>query len=157
MRLIVLTIWAALVLSACGKQPMEQFISIPDRTWQFNSPENFDVNITSPGVYKMLIQVRYTQEYSFSNIWVALDEKSPDGKQASMRMNIPLFDISGRPLGSFAGNFYDRSYPDGQMEARQLTLNFPAKGRYSFSIHHNMRIDKLDGISEIGIRLKEAE
>ncbi len=157
MRVFALIILSLFLFSACGKQPIEQFKTISDRTWLFDSPENFVVNITSPGVYKMLIQLRYTQEYSFSNIWVALDEKSPNGKHAAMRINIPLFDITGRPLGSFAGKFYDRNFPDGQMEAQQLTLNFPSKGQYSFSIRHNMRVDKLEGISEIGIRLKEAE
>ena len=143
------------LFSSCGKQPLEQFISIPNRVWEFNSPASFIVNITHPGVYKMQVEVRYSQEYSFSNVWVGLNEKGPDGKTANMRMNIPLFDLSGRPYGSFAGKFYDRNYPDGNMETNQLTLNIPQTGEYRFSFQHNMRIDNLDGIDEIGIRLKE--
>jgi len=144
-----------ILFSGCGRQPIEQFINIPDRTWEFNNPAGFVVDITHPGVYKMLVQMRYSQEYSYSNVWVELNEKGPDGKKTGMRMNIPLFDLSGRPYGSFAGKYYDRTYPDAEMETNQLTLNIPQAGQYTFSLQHNMRIDKLDGISEIGIRLKE--
>jgi gliding motility-associated lipoprotein GldH len=143
------------LFTSCGKQPLEQFIRIQDRTWDYNNPVSFAVNITHPGVYKMNIQVRYTQEYSYSNIWVGLSEKGPDGKNSGMRMNIPLFDLSGRPFGSFAGKFYDRSYPDANMETNQLTLNIPQTGPYTFTLQQNMRIDKLDGIAEIGIMLIE--
>jgi len=145
------------LFSGCGRQPIEQFATIIDRTWDFNNPASFVLNIAQPGVYKMQVQVRYTQEYSYSNVWVALNEKSPDGKTASMRLNIPLFDLSGNPYGTFAGKFYDRSYPDAGLESKELTLNFPSSGKYEFSLQHNMRIDKLDGIDELGIRLKQAE
>ena len=155
MKYIFYFVGMIILFSGCGKQPVEKFISIQDRVWEYNSPANFIVNITHPGIYKMKVQLRYSQEYSYSNIWVALNEKGPDGKTANMRMNIPLFDLSGRPYGSYAGKFYDRNYPDGNMETNQLTLNIPQAGLYTFSLQHNMRIDKLDGITEIGIRLKE--
>lgn len=155
LRLVVLSVITMALLSSCGRQPIEQFHNVADRTWLFNKPENFEVNIPSPGTYSMLVQVRYTQEYSFSNIWVELNEKSPDGKKDSMRLNIPLFDLSGSPVGSFAGKFYDRSFPDAQIEGKELKLNFPSAGKYIFSLEHNMRIDKLDGISQLGIRLKQ--
>jgi gliding motility-associated lipoprotein GldH len=155
MKYLFCCISIVMLFSGCGKQPFEQFISVHDRIWDYNSPVSFSVNITHPGVYKMQVQVRYSQEYTYSNVWIGLNEKGPDGKTSNMRMNIPLFDLSGRPFGSFAGKFYDRNYPDGEMETNQLTLNIPQTGAYTFSLQHNMRIDKLDGIAEIGIRLTE--
>ncbi len=157
MRLVVLSVLAIALLSSCGKQPIEQFHNVADRTWLFNKPENFEVHITNPGTYTMLVQVRYTQEYSFSNIWMSIKEKGPDGKESAMRINVPLFDLSGKPFGSFAGKFYDRSFPDAQLESQDLKLNFPSAGTYSFSLEQNMRVDKLDGISQLGIRLKEVQ
>jgi len=155
MRNILVLIGIALLASSCGKQPIVQYFNVPDRIWAFQKPVDFVVNIAKPGYYQTQVRVRYTQEYSYSNIWVVLDEKRPDGKKAGMRFNIPLFDLSGSPFGSFAGKFYDRNYPDSSVEGKPLILNFPLAGQYTFSIQHNMRIDKLDGIAEIGIKLKE--
>jgi|SRR6185437_62216 len=156
MRNFFVLIGIALFAGSCGRQPVENRVRLENRTWTFQKPADFVINITTPSVYHMQVQIRYTQEYSFSNVWVAVNEKSPDGKTTGVKLNIPLFDLAGKPYGSFAGKFFDRIYPDAEMESKQLTLNFPKAGQYEFSLQQNMRLDRLDGIDEVGIRLKAA-
>ena len=154
MRRFILFIGILLVLSGCGRQPYEKFTEIQDRVWSYNQPKSFIVNIDKPGSYRLFLQLRYTQEYTYSNIWVGLSENKPEGKTETVRFNIPLFDAQGKPYGSFAGKFFDRNYPDADIDARLLPLDFIKAGQYTLTLQHNMRPDRLDGISEVGIRLK---
>jgi gliding motility-associated lipoprotein GldH len=143
------------LFGSCGRQPIEKFDAIDKMVWDYNTPQKFVVDIKEPGTYRVILQLRYNQEYDFSNIWVGLTETKPDGSSEKARFNIPLFDVHGRPYGSFAGRFYDRSYPDGQVDSQDmLSLDFPKPGKYTLSLQHNMRNDNLAGISEVGIRLK---
>jgi gliding motility-associated lipoprotein GldH len=142
-----------LLLSGCGKQPVEKYAQISGRVWTVNDSQKFTVNIKEPGEYRLYIQIRYSQDYNFSNLWIGLTKKDLAGKVEKARFNIPLFDVHGRPYGSFAGKFFDRSYPDAEVDGQKLTLKFDAAGNYDLSIRQLMRVDALYGLDEVGIRL----
>jgi len=145
----------AILACSCGVQPIEKFDKIKDMTWKVNEPSQFTIDIKDTGRYLALIQLRYTQNYSFSNIWVGLNEKKPDGKEEKTRFNIPLFDLSGRPFGASTGKLFDRGYPDDNIEGKDigLTFQFPKPGPYVLTLTQQMRPDELPGIAETGIRL----
>ena len=155
-RLVVL-FCLYIIVSSCGRQPIEKFEKIENNTWTYNAVRQFLVNIKDPGNYKLQVQLRYNQDYTYNNIWVGLTEKKPDGTEEKTRFNIPLFDVQGKPYGSFAGRFFDRSYPDAEVDGKKLTLSFPKAGQYTITLQHNMRSDALTGISETGIRLKRVD
>jgi len=144
----------SIVFSSCGRQPYQKFEKVDNKIWNYTSPQPFVVEIKDPGSYRLHVQLRYSQDYPYSNIWVGLTEKKPDNSEEKIRLNIPLFDVQGKPYGSFAGKFFDRSYPDAEVDGKDLTLSFSKAGQYTLTLQHNMRIDALAGISEIGIRLK---
>jgi gliding motility-associated lipoprotein GldH len=154
MRKLLAICLLCFLAASCGRQPIQKFETVDQMTWQYKNPYRFTVAIKQPGAYRLYLQLRYTQEYNFSNIWVGLMKKDPDGKEEKTRFNIPLFDVQGRPYGSFAGKFFDRSFPDAEVDGQKLTLNFDKPGQYTLTLQHNMRADNLKGLREVGIRLQ---
>jgi gliding motility-associated lipoprotein GldH len=153
MQKLLTIIGLLLITAGCGKQPFEKFERVEGRVWKYSDPHLFKVAIKEPGEYRLYIQMRYTQEYNYSNIWVGLTKKDPEGKIEKARFNIPLYDVHGKPYGSFAGKFFDRSYPDAEVDGQKLSLNFDKTGTYDIIIQHNMRMDDLNGIEEVGLRI----
>src|ERR1043166_1672210 len=145
MKRYLLVLAAGLALGSCGRQPMEKFQKVDNMVWSYKAPSQFDVDIKEAGNYKMIVQVRYNADYMYSNVWIGLTEKKPDGTEEKTRFNIPLFDITGRPYGSFAGKFFDRNYPDAELDGKELTLSFPKPGKYTLTLQHNMRQEDLIG------------
>jgi len=62
-----------------------------------------------------------------------------------------LADIEGRWLGKGWGAIKDNSV------LLNRSMRFPLKGKYEFKIQQAMRVDTLDGISDIGIQITPSE
>ena len=127
---------------------ISDFHSFSKTVWDKNEIARFTVSINDTTQhYDFYIQVRNNNQYPFSNLWLFLDVKMPDGTVRSDTINIVLADFYGRWLGAGI-SLYSFSHLYKQ------NIQFPDTGTYIFTIRQGMRSDILSGISEIGIRLE---
>lgn len=90
-------------------------------------------------LHQLYVSVRYTDQYEFSNIWL----KSYHGEE-SARINIPLFDKFGKPLGDCTGGLCTQTI---LWKEQQLTTDDTVR----INFVQNMRKSPLKNISEVGL------
>lgn len=138
-----------LVLTGCGgrRVTFSETCRV-DGTWNKDSLYRFDVEF-APGCYDIDLIVRNTGDYAYQNLWLFVVTATADTLVADT-VECYLADQYGRWIGSGSiGSIYtcNVSWRDS------LVLSDTLRGTYS--IAHGMRIDDLDGIRNIGIRVTE--
>jgi len=142
------TVISFLLFLACTPSTtFSEFHSFPQTMWDKNEPIRFTVPINDTTQrYDFFIQVRNNNQYPFSNLWLFVDVKMPDGTVRSDTINITLADVYGKWLGKGI-SLYTYSH-------FHKNIQFPNTGDYIFTIRQGMRSDIITGISEVGIRLE---
>ncbi len=125
---------------------------IADHNWSYVNRVNFDVKVDDEKVaYNQYLNLRVTGNYKYSNIFVLVNQISPDKKTHTTRFEVKLANPDGEWLGKGSGNLY--SY---QVLLRK-DYHFPTKGVYRFQIEQNMRDNPLHEISDVGLRIEKAQ
>ncbi len=125
-----------------------------DKTWVKDKPYVFSVDIKNAGRYALYINLRYNEDYNFSNIWVRTNMQAPGEKPVSQRFNIPLFSPDGAPLEDALGDVYFRRFPAQRIEQKLLPFDATKPGTYTFTLNQEMRTDNLPGIERIGLQVR---
>lgn len=138
----------ALCTSCFSDALYEENKAITNRAWSYEERLSFVVNVKDKRVpYDIYINLRHTNDYDFSNLFVLLHEKGSQLKDSAYRKEIPLAALDGRWLGKSAGNLYEI-----QHLAKEKFL-FPDTGDYTFSIEQNMRENPLKNVVDVGIKV----
>ncbi len=147
-KLLLLSLVMAL-LSSCGNSTIyDQQVAIPEAGWYKNEAVRFDVLIADTLVpYDFDLTLRHTTDYRYSNLYVFMTTRFPDGKISRDTIECALADLSGKWLGKGWGK-----EKDDQINLR-TQLVFPQSGAYQFYIQQAMRTDTLKEISMVGLRL----
>ena len=95
------------------------------------------------------INVRNTTDYPFSNLYLFIKTIYPDGKVAMDTIQLQLADKSGKWLGKGIGKLRDNQV------LLMKDIRFPYTGKYVFEISQAMRVNKLKGIKDIGMRISK--
>ncbi len=136
------------MVSCTNSAVYEKNQPIPERTWSYEKTPQFDVHIAdSKARYNIYINLRHSNEYSFSNIFVLLHEKGAKLVDTAYRKEIPLAQLDGRWLGSSAGSLYEVQY------LAKENFVFPDTGVYTFALEQNMRENPLKDIVDVGIKV----
>jgi gliding motility-associated lipoprotein GldH len=124
--------------------------------WKSVNKQVFEFNIEDTlKTYTFNYLLRNTVSYPFFNIYLSQSLIDPDGKQISNSMDeIILFnEKTGKPYGDGLGDIFDN-----RVAAPKLNnLKLSKKGKYKWSITHNMRPDPLTGIMSIGVEVLEVK
>ncbi len=97
--------------------------------------------------YDLSINIRHRDIYEFMNIYLNLETILPNGEIKKEIVSIPLCDESGVWQGKCSGDIcYQRVY-------LMKRILFPVKGKYLFKLNHEMRIEKLKNIFDVGLRI----
>lgn len=135
----------AFVLSSCGAPDFvySELHSLKDQKATYLDTLNFDYSADKMGEYHVYVVVRHTKEYEYSNIWLkALTDNQID------RVEVPLFDKTGKELGVNSGGFITTA-------VLWKTIELQENESLSFSLVQNMRRNPLEHISEIGVYISE--
>lgn len=136
------------LVSCTNNAVYEKNESIPDRAWHYENRPRFDVNIDDhTAKYNVYINLRHSNEYNFSNIFILLHEKGNKLTDTAYRKEIPLAELDGRWLGNSAGSLYEVQY------LAKENFTFPDTGTYTFSIEQNMRENPLSDVVDVGIKV----
>src|SRR5699024_8200802 len=146
-----------LLVSSCDQNRVfDQYKSLPNQ-WDRDSVITFKVkDLDSLQAYDLFINIRNTNDYRYSNLYLITAINFPNGKVIKDTLE------------------YKMAYPDGQWMGVGFTeskasklwykkeVYFDEKGTYSFNIRQAMRklgeiegIRKLDGITEVGLRIEK--
>ncbi|SKB71340.1 gliding motility-associated lipoprotein GldH [Sphingobacterium nematocida] len=137
-----------LSVSCSNDAVYEKNQAIPNRSWSYEEKPRFDVHIDdNKSKYNVYINLRHSNEYDFSNIFVLLHEKGNKLLDTAYRKEISLAQLDGRWLGNSAGSLYEIQYlaKDGFV--------FPDTGMYTFTIEQNMRETPLKDVVDVGIKV----
>ncbi|MCX6352755.1 MAG: gliding motility lipoprotein GldH [Bacteroidetes bacterium] len=143
-----------LTFSSCTSNRIyEHYASVENYNWDIKDTKQFTavINPEADKRYNFSINLRHTEAFPYSNIWLRLITKTPSGKISVNRIPLVLASQSGQWLGVGIGDIFDTRFP----VISNITL--PEKGIYTFAIQHDMRTDIIPGIMDVGLRIEEAK
>ncbi len=147
---IAVVVWA---FAACSNNSLFfQTVEIPETGWYKDQAARFDVTVddTLTG-YDFYFIVRNDNSYRFSNLFVFLNTRLPNGNKTRDTIELVLADNYGKWLGKGWGAVKENKL------LLKKSLRFPLKGKYEFFVQQAMRVDTLKGITDVGLQLTKSE
>ena len=140
-------------LTSCENGVVYQDAKIINKEgWYKNDLVSFDYSATdTAGTYDIIVDIRNTDKYEYQNFWLFLHFVSPDGIEFNDTLECVLADNYGHWIGKSSGSMYE-------LPVMALSeISFPKAGTYHFELAQGKRADTLQGIHEIGIRIKQTK
>ena len=119
----------AVFFCSCNKNVVySKYQTFKENEWFAKDKATFDVEITDTETLNNInLMVRHADTYPYSNLFVFVTTKYPDGKILTDTMEIVLANQKGEWQGSGAGDIYDLKVPV------KKNIRFPLAGKYQFS------------------------
>lgn len=148
---ITLVVAGLFFMTACDQHRVfDENVEIPDNKWSSEKPVVLQMNITDTvNPHNVYINLRNASHYPFSNIFLFLNTKFPDGKIDRDTLEIMLAGKDGKWLGEGLGDIWDNRV------LFKKNVAFPQAGEYRFEITQAMRLDPLPGIMDVGMRVEK--
>jgi gliding motility-associated lipoprotein GldH len=147
---ILLLLVIPLITSCDSKRFYEDNKRVENGVWNRNDRIRFEVEIRDTlARYDFYLKVRNAMDYPFSNLYLFIHTKLPDGVVTLDTAECQLADYSGKWLGSGMGSvkFNRLLYMKG--------VRFRKAGTYEFAFEQAMRVADLRGIRDVGIRIEK--
>jgi gliding motility-associated lipoprotein GldH len=135
----------------------EQNARLSENGWDRLEKPDFQVDIFDTiSEMNVLVNVRHSSRYPFSNVWVFMNTIAPDGARSIDTIECVLAEKDGAWKGSGLGGILD-------FQKRLKTTIFQQKGDYVFELEQAMRygdqsqINILPEILDVGIRIERTQ
>ena len=140
------------VFASCdSKRVYEENTEIKDYIWNKNQPIFFTVDVKDTvNPHNVYINVRNASGYQYSNIFIFMDTKYPDGKTSRDTIECILADASGKWLGDGSGDIWDNQI------LFKKNVRFKQMGKYIFKYEQAMRNAQLPMIMDMGLRIEKS-
>jgi gliding motility-associated lipoprotein GldH len=148
---LLLLILCVAALFSCGRDFVFEENRVIDKgIWNTANKISFTASIADTSLrYSVYLNIRNSLEYPYSNLYLFMDTRFPDGRIARDTIDCTLADYDGRWLGSGVGSVkYNRFL-------FQKGVRFQQKGNYRFDFQQAMRVNALSGIQDLGIRIEK--
>lgn len=146
----ILAVCVVLTLSSCQSDSFSERTVIPEAEWRQEDRIVFDVDINDTvNGYVFGMELRHLENYRYSNLFVFLHTRMPNGNMMRDTIECTLATPEGRWIGKSSGSMRDLQVPLNE------NLRFPLKGSYHFEIEQAMREPVLKGISDIGLFIEK--
>lgn len=147
--LIILT--SLLLLVSCNSKVVyTDSQAMPKKTWGLMNTPTFRMPVTdtinSNNVY---FTIRTGSSYPFRNIYLFVTTTSPNGKVITDTLQYNLADEKGKWYGKGLGDIHELNLP------YKSNVFFPVKGIYQFKFQHGMRVENLNGVYDLGVRVEK--
>lgn len=151
--LLFLVITIGLGFTSCDKTVVfDKYKAIPKAGWHKDSLVVFNIPIEDTlQNHNLLINIRNETSYKFSNLWLFIEIRQPDGQLLTDTFEIALADPSGKWLGEGIGGIKTRE------SIFRRNVQLPVSGEYSVKLQHGMRQELLEGIHDVGFRIEKVE
>jgi gliding motility-associated lipoprotein GldH len=147
---LLFVFFISVIYSCDPNQVFESNIEIKDFSWHKDSIIKFQVDIKDTiNPHNIYINVRNTSRYKMQNLFLFVTTTSPSGSTLRDTFECYLADERGKWTGSGWGDIYDNQF------IYKENIRFPVSGVYTFEYVQAMRTDKLEYISDIGLRIEK--
>jgi len=120
----------------------------PKVEWLKKDTREFKVNVEDNSMtYKMSIALRYISGFPYDRAMVKVTEKSPSGQENIFEYDLKVRDADGNYVGNPGLDIWDSEH------VVETSKKFEETGNYTFTFEHNMPIDPLTHVMEIGLIL----
>ena len=158
-KVLFLVLVFSLVMVSCdSKRIYDDYKSVPDE-WNKDSIITFKINPPdSIKPYNLFVDLRNTNEYKYSNIFLIVEMVFPHGRTIKDTLEYRMTDPSGKFLGTGLMDVKENKlwYKEGVV--------FKEAGEYTVNIQHAMRengkihgVVSLEGITDVGFRIENTE
>jgi len=139
-------------LSCDSSRIYEKNVPVNNGSWSRYEPLVFKVNIEDTiSANNFYINLRYSADYRFSNIFLFIDTYFPDGNYTRDTIEYILAGADGKWFGKGLGKI-----KENRILLKQNVI-FPQKGVYEFRFEQAMRMENLEGIEDVGIRIEKTQ
>ncbi len=159
--LLVAVIFCFLITSCDSKAMFDIYKSVPNQ-WHKDSVASF--NFKAPDTtknYDLFVQLRNTNDYKFSNLFLIVELNYPNGKAVKDTLEYKMAAPNGELLGK---GFSDLKENKLWFRGFKKPFHFEEQGDYTINIQHAMRnngevngVENLEGITDIGFRVEQAQ
>jgi gliding motility-associated lipoprotein GldH len=141
-----------LVIS-CQNSSEKVMMNAINGEWKIKDRQDFTFDINEASSPKNIIFVlRNNNEYPYSNIRFIVNFTDEKGKNRNVdTVNYILAKPNGEWIGSGFGETKENLFQ------YKLNYKFPKDGKYKIGITQAMRLDKLPGIEDVGIKIEQAK
>jgi gliding motility-associated lipoprotein GldH len=156
MRIVLAGCVVAVLLVACGdsQRVYEQNTDFNERLWLVKEKPKFEFEITNvQQKYNLYGNIRNTVSYPYARLFYTYYLQDSTGRELQKNlMGEFLFDAkTGKPFGkSGIGDLYDHRF------IMLKDYQFKSPGKYSVTFEQFMRMDTLQGITAVGLRIEKA-
>lgn len=139
-------------LASCGSTPIfEKSYVFEKGEWKQNTKPSFVVEIKDPTKeYDFVLTLRTTTEYKYSNLWIYMSTKTPNGEKAREPFELKITNPDGSWIGKKTGTIVENSL---NFKRRKLPLN----GKYTFVLEQGITDSNIDQILDVGLVVTEAK
>ena len=142
---------SSLLLVACdATTPYSSFVAVPMNGWNSDSVLTYRFDVTDTRPCDILLCVRHTESYPYQNMWLFCQLSNDSAAIWTDTIEFYLADDRGRWLGNGSQ----------QIEMPVLfaqNYQFPDTGKYVFTIQQGMREERLRGVSDVGVIIRNGE
>jgi gliding motility-associated lipoprotein GldH len=149
--LFLLLLSASVSITGCDPRRIyEKNEKIPSYNWEQNNSLSFLVDIhDTVSYYTIFLNVRNAGYYRFSNLFLFINTRLPQGQIQRDTVECVLASPDGKWLGDGLGDIYDNRI------LFKEHVRFPQIGEYRFDLIQAMRVNPLPGIMDAGIRIEK--
>lgn len=159
---LFLVVISCFLFTSCDSNAVfDKYKSVPSQ-WHKDSVASF--NFTGPDTtnnYDLYINLRNTDAYKFSNLFLIVELNYPNGKVVKDTLEYKMTAPNGELLGT---GFTDLKENKLWFRGYKEPFKFNEEGDYSVNIQHAMRnngdvdgVENLEGITDIGFRVEQAQ
>lgn len=155
---IAIVLMLFLVLSCDSNAVFDKYQSV-STSWNKEDVVNFKINAPdSLNPYNLFVNVRNTNDYKFSNLYLIVQMKFPHGKTITDTLQYEMTEKNGAWLGQGLSAVKENKlwYKEGVI--------FKENGTYDVTIQHAMRnngdvngVVNLEGITDVGFRIEKTK
>lgn len=134
---------------ACNRNVVfDKYENIPDEKWDRTKPVQLTFSISdTTNPYDLYINIRNSTSYRYANLYLFLHTRFPNGKTSKDTIECILAAPDGKWIGKGFSDLRENNI------LLRKGMKFPLKGQYQLSIEQAMRVEVLEGISDIGISI----
>jgi gliding motility-associated lipoprotein GldH len=120
--------------------------------WDIQDTLVYDCEVPdSNSQFDLSINIRHRDIFQYMNVYLNVLTILPSGTVKSQTISIPLCDDAGKWLGKCSGDIcFQRVFI-------MRKFVFSEKGTYQFRVSHEMRMDELKDIFDLGLRLEKSK
>jgi len=140
-------------LANCTVIPVvDQWKNLDNSTWQKTKQVQIKVQINDTDYYyNSYINLRVTNDYKYSNLYIKLNITDPSGNKTSEPIMLTLADHRGEWVGHTLGHIISFRLP------AQKDKVFNKAGEYTFELENYMRDTMLKEVVSVGIKLDKQQ